>query len=226
MARKKTEPRPPDRSAAMQIETLQIADLTSDPANARKHDGSNIQAIADSLRRFGQVKPIVIDAAGVVRAGNGTLEAAKVLGWEAIQCRRVELKGAEATAYAIADNRTTDMSEFDDQKLAAQLQSLLSEDESLLTAAGYDQEQLADMFADNNSEPAAPKKPKMEISAELHERQDYLVITFDNEFDWLVACERLGIKTVESAQIETSTIKKTGIGRVITSQKFLGAING
>ena len=48
-----------------------IADLSPDPANARHHDEISIDAIAASLRRFGQQKPIVVDPKGVVIAGNG-----------------------------------------------------------------------------------------------------------------------------------------------------------
>lgn len=61
-----------------------VADLALDPANARKHSDKNLAAIKASLTRFGQQKPIVIDSSGVVRAGNGTLAAAKALGWAEI----------------------------------------------------------------------------------------------------------------------------------------------
>jgi len=57
-----------------------------DPANVRKHNERNLTAIAASLRRFGQQKPIIIDGDNIVRAGNGTLAAAKKLGWQTIKC--------------------------------------------------------------------------------------------------------------------------------------------
>lgn len=63
-----------------------VAELASDPANVRKHNEKNLDAIKASLTRFGQQKPIVIDKSGVVRAGNGTLAAAKALGWAEIDC--------------------------------------------------------------------------------------------------------------------------------------------
>ena len=43
----------------MKIESVLIDDLTLDPANARKHDDKNLKAIAESLKQFGQRKPIV-----------------------------------------------------------------------------------------------------------------------------------------------------------------------
>ena len=126
----------------MQIEKLKLAELSTDPANARKHGPRNIDTIVGSLRRFGQQKPIVIDSSGVVRAGNGTLEAARLLGWETIDAIRTDLKGSEATAYAIADNRTAELAEWDDDILAATLQGLVTDDEELLALAGFDQAEL------------------------------------------------------------------------------------
>jgi len=67
-------------------------------------------------------------------------------------------------------------------------------------------------------------KPELEISAELHERQDYLVIVFDNEFDWKVACDKLGITTVEGQKTETSTLERRGIGRVVQASRLLSAL--
>ena len=55
----------------MKTELVKIETLVFDPANARKHGEKNLAAIKSSLQRFGQQKPIVVDANGVVRAGNG-----------------------------------------------------------------------------------------------------------------------------------------------------------
>jgi len=132
----------------MNIETIRIDKLSSDAANARKHPDRNIETIIASLRRFGQQKPIVIDKSGVVRAGNGTLEAAKRLGWETIQCVRTELQGSEATAYAIADNRTAELAEWDSEMLAATLESLAADD--MLEDVGFSDEELAQMLPDES----------------------------------------------------------------------------
>jgi hypothetical protein len=105
----------------MQIETLPIADVHPDPANARRHSQRNLDAIKASLARFGQQKPVVIDANNVVRAGNGTLAAAEALGWTELRIVRTELLGIEATAFAIADNRTAELAEWDPDILAAAL---------------------------------------------------------------------------------------------------------
>jgi len=122
----------------MKIRLVSIDTLIEDPDNARvKH---NVEAIALSLERFKQRKPIVVDESGVVRAGNGTLRAARdVLGWTHIWITPAEdLTPEELTAYAIADNKTTDLSEFDDQIVAAALQKL---PENLRDATGWTPEE-------------------------------------------------------------------------------------
>ena len=108
----------------MNIETIKIKDLLNDPSNVRKHDERNLDSIKASLQRFGQQKPIVVDGKGIVVAGNGTLDAAKSLGWKDIQIVRTELVGADAVAYAIADNRTAELAIWDDDALAQTLASL------------------------------------------------------------------------------------------------------
>ena len=126
------------------IETVAIALLLQDPANVRRHSPRNIQAIKASLQRFGQQKPIVIDAAHVVRAGNGTLEAARQLGWTHLQVIRTVLTGADAVAYAIADNRTAELAAWDGDALAQQVRSL---DGPLQDAAGFSDGELDALLA-------------------------------------------------------------------------------
>jgi hypothetical protein len=126
----------------MKPRSIKIDDLSIDPANARKHSQKNLDAIVASLRRFGQQKPIVIDKSNIVRAGNGTLEAARQLGWETILAVQTSLTGSEATAYAIADNRTAELAEWDDDILKATLESLADEDAALLESCGYTEAEL------------------------------------------------------------------------------------
>lgn len=105
----------------MTIETVSIASLSEDPSNARRHPSRNLEQIKSSLRRFGQQKPIVVDATNTVRAGNGTLAAARALGWTSIGIVRSALAKTELTAYAIADNRSAELAEWDTDVLAATL---------------------------------------------------------------------------------------------------------
>ena len=111
----------------LEIKFMPMADLSPDPANARLHSDRNIEAVVGSLRRFGQQKPIVIDSDGIIRAGNGTFQAATKLGWERIAVVQTDLEGAEATAYAIADNRAGELATWDQDVLAKSLIALKGE---------------------------------------------------------------------------------------------------
>lgn len=81
--------------------------------NPRKHGSESVEAVKASLKIFKQQKPVVISADGEVIAGNGTLEAAIALGWEYLAASKSSLTAEEAQAYAVADNRTQEKSEFD-----------------------------------------------------------------------------------------------------------------
>lgn len=109
----------------MKIEVVAIDSLTPDPENARTHNARNLDAIKGSLNKFGQRRPLVLFG-NIVIAGNGTLEAAKSLGWERIAVTRVPKSWThdEARAYALADNRTAELAEWDSSVLAEQLLEL------------------------------------------------------------------------------------------------------
>lgn len=130
----------------MKVESLPIAKLVLDPSNARKHSPKNLEAIKGSLAKFGQQKPIVVGKGNVVIAGNGTLEAARSLGWDAIDVVRTTLEGPDATAFAIADNRTGELAEWDAGVLGETLKALQGIDFDL-GAIGFDADDLAAMTA-------------------------------------------------------------------------------
>jgi hypothetical protein len=121
--------------------TVPIASLTPDPSNARVHPERNMRAIMESLAAFGQVKPIVVRAEGmVVMAGNGGLEAAKRLGWTEIAASVVEMDDATAAAYGLADNRTAELATWDFATVA-RLERLIQEAGG--EAIGWSQDELA-----------------------------------------------------------------------------------
>jgi len=113
----------------MNVETVPLTSLTPDPQNARKHNKRNLDAIAASLNKFGQRKPIVVTHDGTVIAGNGTLEAATSLGWKEISIARAPEDWDDNTvrAYALADNQTGALAEWDDEILNTALEELTSE---------------------------------------------------------------------------------------------------
>lgn len=143
----------------MNVETVLIDDLDLDSRNARKHDGKNLKAIADSLEQFGQRKPIVVWGRIVV-AGNGTLVAARSLGWTEIQIARVpdEWSADQVKAYALADNRSAELAEWDEQVLASQLLEL-QQAEFDIELLGFELpvDELAEVVEDEIPEQVEPK---------------------------------------------------------------------
>ena len=129
---------------------MPITQLHADPDNARRHPDRNIEAIMASLAKFGQQAPAVFvlrKGKKIIIKGNGLLAAAKSLGWTRLAAVRSGLAEQDAKAYAIADNRTTDLSEFDEELLAAQLAELDEADYDL-AAVGFTDAEMQDLLKD------------------------------------------------------------------------------
>lgn len=105
-----------------------INDLKADSKNARKRTNQSATLIQESLQRYGAARSIVIDENDVVLAGNGTLEGAKsagitkvrvieTTGDELIAVRRTDLSDSEKVGLALADNRTAELSAWDNEML-------------------------------------------------------------------------------------------------------------
>ena len=128
---------------------VSIDSLRHDAANARRHGQRNLDAIKASLAQFGQRKPIVVQRDGmIVRAGNGTLEAARELGWTEIAAVVIDEDGTTATQFAIADNRTAELAEWDNETLATLLDGW---DEETRKAVGFDPKDVQELL--KNLEP-------------------------------------------------------------------------
>ena len=99
--------------------------LKPDPGNARKHSKKQIGQIARSIRTFGFNVPVLVDANLRVIAGHGRLLAARQLGLSDVPTIRLEhLSPEQARAFAIADNRLTEIATWDAKLLGEQLREL------------------------------------------------------------------------------------------------------
>jgi DNA modification methylase len=145
---------------------IAIEELHPDPANARKHNQKNLDAIKASLHAYGQRKPIVVQRQGmIVRAGNGTLDAAKALGWTHLAAVVIDEDNATASQFAIADNRTGELAEWDTETLATLLDGMDDETRDLLAFDEKDMQAMLDGLQPEQIEttedepPPLPEKP-------------------------------------------------------------------
>ena len=107
---------------------LSLHDIREPPSNARKHGQEQIDQIISSIETFGFINPLILDETDTVLAGHGRLLAALQIGMDSVPCLRVEgLSPEQKTAFALADNRIALNSEWDEKRLAEQVQALLED---------------------------------------------------------------------------------------------------
>ena len=133
--------------------------------NARTHSPEQIKKLRSSLREFGFVNPVIIDREYNVIAGHGRLMAAKEEGITEVPCVYVDhLTDAQKKAYILADNRMALDAGWDEELLAVEMQELqdLGYD---LSMTGFDEKELADLFADGTGSDA--KDDDFDLTAAL-----------------------------------------------------------
>ena len=93
----------------MNIESKLLADIVPYAKNAKKHDNRQINNVAESIRQYGFVQPIVIDRDGVIVIGHCRALAAKKLGMKEVPCVCVEdLTPEQVNALRIVDNKSNE----------------------------------------------------------------------------------------------------------------------
>ena len=192
--------------------------------NPRTHDKS-ADALLSSIRAYGNVAPIVVDPSWTIIAGHNRYKTLQKLGVpETHVMMTMNMSRDEAKAYMIADNRITELSRWDPIK-RAELIKELKERESLLVAS------VSSMTAMNDAEirkimDGARKPgtvPEMEFAVELGECNQYVVLTWDREVDWLQALDVLGIKATKAAHWKPG-FQAVGLGRVMNGKQFIEMI--
>lgn len=119
--------------------------------NARTHSQEQINKLRGSLREFGFINPVIIDSDFNVIAGHGRLMAAKEEGIEEVPCVLVDyLTEAQKKAYILADNRYAQDAGWDEELLRLEIESLEGMDFDV-SLTGFDDQEIADLFADGES---------------------------------------------------------------------------
>ena len=93
--------------------------------NNPRHNEKAVDAVAASIREFGWKNPIVIDKNNVIAAGHTRLLAAKKLGLKTVPCIVADdLTEEQIRAFRLADNKTAELAEWDEELLAEELKLL------------------------------------------------------------------------------------------------------
>ena len=135
-----------------------ISALVPRVRNPRTHSKKQIAQIAESIRRFGFLSPVLVDAESHIIAGHGRVEGAKLAGLTQVPVMRVDhLSDAEIRAYVIADNKLAENAGWDLELLTLELQELALEVDLDLTVMGFETAEIDVLLA-----PAA--EPESETS--------------------------------------------------------------
>lgn len=111
------------------IRYVSLADLKPWPQAARTHSKAQIRQIAESIRRFGFINPVVIDEDQQILAGHARVAAARAMSFEEVPCLRIDtMSEGEKRAYVIADNKLVLNAGWDGKMLGDELEKLLAED--------------------------------------------------------------------------------------------------
>lgn len=127
-----------DATSEQTVTCRPLQSLKAYPRNARLHSRKQVRQIADSIERFGFTNPVLIDDDGMILAGHGRVEAAKLLGHEHVPCLRLSsMTESDKRAYVLADNKLALNAGWDEDILGSELQLLLDGGEIDLSLTGF-----------------------------------------------------------------------------------------
>ncbi len=123
----------------LQVQELEIQKLSPWDDNPRKY-GQAVDAVAESIRSFGFNVPILCDQNMTIIAGHTRWKAAQKLGLEKVPVIMIEMTDSKRRAFAIADNKTAEIADWDFLKLRELLEELQSEDIDINSMGFSDEE--------------------------------------------------------------------------------------
>lgn len=200
----------------MDIKNIAVKDLIPYDKNTKKHDDVQINNVAESIKQYGFVQPIVIDKNNVVVIGHCRLLAAKKLKMADVPCVCVDdLTEEQVKALRIVDNKSNESDWLND----------------ILELELFD----VDLSAFDFDFGLDKKKGKEEIEGEvpftevLGEENNYIVLKFDNTVDWLQLESLFDLETVKAYSSRTDgkitkNMTRAGVGRVVNGADFLNKL--
>ena len=134
-----------------EYKTIPVSDLVPYARNSRTHSPQQVDKIAASIREFGFLNPVIVDAQNGIVAGHGRVLAAQKLGLSTLPCIEAShLTEAQRKAYVLADNRLALDAGWDNELLRIELQELQS-DGFNLELTGFNLDEIAGFLVDPNA---------------------------------------------------------------------------
>lgn len=207
----------------MIVEMMPVRRLRPDPKNARKHGAANLSAIAASLSEFGQRRAAVVRADGTVLAGNGMLEAARSLGWDEIAVTVVpdDWSESRARAYALSDNRTGELAEWDIAILDEHLTELAIEGVDL-EPFGFDDVAVAQL----TGEKPADEDWKDAFGATSKDGSDFQQMTFVLHAEQVEVVKEAVAAAIAMGAFDSPNQNRNGNGLARICETFLTIAGG
>lgn len=117
-------------NSSIEIVMRKIGELKPYENNPR-HNDMAVDAVAASIQQFGFKNPVIIDKDGVIVAGHTRYKAAKKLGITDIPCISADdLSDEQIKAFRLADNKTAELAEWDEDLLGKEMQGIINIDMS------------------------------------------------------------------------------------------------
>jgi len=196
----------------MEIKKVPIGDLKFAEYNPRKATRKEWNDLKESLKKFGFVEPIVVnqreERMNVIIGGHFRVRVAKDLGIREIPVVYVNLNLEDEQELNLRLNKNVGQWDWD---LLANL------NEQLLVKVRFDQSELDKLFKGDF------ENPEIRFTEELMEEQNYLVLTFGNEVDWLHLQSLYPLRKVKSLDSKAG-FEKIGLGRVVDGIDFLNKL--
>ena len=135
----------------MKIEAWQTTDVTPYEGNPRVITKQAVDAVAESIRRYGFRQPIVVDEYGVVIAGHTRLRAAEQLGLDTVPVHVADLTEQDARAFRLADNRTAQYAKWEPLRLSEEFRRLGMDEARLAAATAFPPAQIQRILQENGT---------------------------------------------------------------------------
>ncbi len=199
------------------MKQILVSPKSISPYKRNPRDNSKaIESVAESIKDFGFNQPIVVDKNRVIIVGHTRHAAALLLDLNKVPIMVADhLTRAEVKAYRIADNRTNENSFWLEDELAQELISLTAAQRK---STAFTDDELDNMLGDVAA--AVPVEGRVKFSEELLESQNYVVLYFENDVDWLSARKHFKLRSSFSKRCNGKPWSK-GVGRVIDGAKYL-----